>query len=270
MSSEIAKEAQADAFLDYEPRTPTLSAIALPDLNPENKSRLRRELYQRLDQANFSLDEVLLDGQQTLVEAYLPRSERMPSQEQVAATRFGDPRTEGFKRILQRALIRVDRRYYIGERAIETLKPTHFVYSGILNFRIRIKEDETFRLVTQIDLDTIPELTRLAQRRMMLDKGVDIITLPLDEPPYLDSLRIASTSIGIEKVTRLQTLEDVNRAGDYPAIIASICGALPMFYEFRSEMQKHYPNWPGWQNSEDVFSIGRQLLYLRKEISKSL
>lgn len=270
MSSEIAKEAQADTFLDYEPRTPALSTIALANLNPENKSRLRRELYQRLGQAKFSLDEVLLDGQQTLVEAYLPRRGRMPSQEVVAATRFGDPRTEGFKRILQRALIRVDRRYFIGERAIETLKPTHFVYSGILNFRIRIKEDETFRLVTQVDLDTISELTRLAQRRIVPDKGVDIRTVRLDESPYLDSLRIATSSISIDKVSRLQTLEDVNRAGEYPAIVASICGALPMFYEFRSEMQKHYPNWPGWQNSEDVFSMARNLLYLRKEIFGSL
>src|SRR3989344_1543388 len=134
MSSEITKEAQSDALFGYERRSPGLSVIVLADLNPENKSRLRRELYQRLDQAKFSLDEVLIDGQQTLVEAYLPRKGRMPAQEEVAATHFGDPRTGGFKRSLSRALLRVDGRYYSGSQAVEVLKPNHFLYHGLLGY----------------------------------------------------------------------------------------------------------------------------------------
>ena len=270
MSSEITKEAQSDALFGYERRSPGLSVIVLADLNPENKTRLRRELYQRLDQAKFYLDEVLLDGQQTLVEAYLPRLGPMPSQEEVAETSFGDPRTEGFKRVLQRALVRFDRRYYIGPRAIEVLKPTHYVYSGILNFGLRMKEDEAFSLVSQIDLDTISGLTWLARRRILLAKEADIATIHLNEAPYLESLKISRILGSEPKISRLRTIEDINKAGNFPAIIASISGALPMFYEFQMGMQNYYPTWPGWRDIENVFAVARQFLYLRKELHKTL
>ncbi len=270
MSSEIAKEAQANAFLDYEPRTPTLSAIALPNLNPENKSRLRRELYQRLDQAKFSLDEVLLDSQQTLVEAYLPRKGRMPAQEEVAATHFGDPRTSGFKRSLSRALIRVDGRYYSGSQAVEVLKPNHFLYHGLLGYLKRFAAEETFRLVAQIDIDTVSGLGSLAESRFRQGEDRDITSLRLNENPYLELLKTWRGQATKSGLTQLSTLDDLNKAKDYPSIVASFCGALPMFYDFQTKVQRFYPTWPDWQNSEDIFSMARQILYLRKEIFNSL
>ena len=283
MSTEIFQEGDANhvsdiefniepgvIHLDYEPREPSLSKIAQANLTDPNKERLRRELYARIDQAKFSLEEVLLEEQKQIVEPYLPRRGKMLGQKKVGLDIYGDPRTGGFKRRLMRALTRVDGRYYYGPKAVEVLKPSHFLYRRLLGFGKRLEEDGAFRFVTQIDIDTVSSLNTLAEGRIKLGEDSDVTALRLNKAPYLEVLeawREHSTSPGL---TSLRTLDDLSKAKGFPAAVVSVCGALPMFYEFQRSVQTYFPTWPGWEHTEEIFSFTRQILYIRKDIFNTL
>jgi hypothetical protein len=118
---------------------PSPSELNYHPLDLNFRGRLHIWLNDMLINGNFPLNEVLTDTQSQFVSLYLnPQSETniWLNQDEVSAQVYGDPKIKYFRNSLMRALVRVQRRYAIGERAIEILKPPNISYQKLIESNV--------------------------------------------------------------------------------------------------------------------------------------
>lgn len=114
---------------------PSRSELNFHPLDLNFRGRLHIWMNHMLKEGNFPLNEILSDTQTLLVSLYLnPQTtdNKWLNQEEVSAQVFGDPKIKNFRSNLLMSLIRVQRRYTLGPKAIEILKPPNILYRHLI------------------------------------------------------------------------------------------------------------------------------------------
>jgi hypothetical protein len=149
-------------------RSPTAPELRLP-LTRRRRERLGKWVLST--QKQFPLEEVLSTESASLIRLYLfpqPPDGNWLNQEDVMKEVFGTTKTRGFKDKLLWAIVRINRREYVGPRALEILKLDNYLYWIIANQEL----EGDMRITTIDQLQELPpeRLQKICGARTIFEK----------------------------------------------------------------------------------------------------
>lgn len=166
------------------------------DVLQKNELKDRRFTHPFRDQLRYNITEIQASGQFTVDQVLSPHDvliltlsidrqgegkyKRFLTESEIKAQTSGDPKIGDFRQELYWVLVRVWRRWYFGDRALETIKPGRYLYNRMI--------DEKLHTVPELAVLKADDLKRICPSQNSLiafTKNMRTV-MPDYNPPFIN------------------------------------------------------------------------------------